>query len=198
MNSSSSSNVIGGLVGAMALIGGKTGDADNVGLISDSYAYTSITSKGNGNYIGGLLGGANYITSDLSPRALNLVKKSYAIGSISSTDTNSTIGGLIGINIGDTVQSSYSSVKLTFDKTSTVGGLIGENRQNTVYASDFWDTSLNLGLNAVGKGNQGGATGLSTTQIRTLMTWPLNSILSGVQSPDLYASFNPLNLAPLK
>jgi filamentous hemagglutinin family protein len=161
----------GAVSGARYVVGGLVGQSS--GTVSESYATGNVSGTGNG--VGGLVGQNNgtvtnsYATGgtiggDLEVGGLvgqnqGSVIDSYTTGSVKGVGD---VGGLVGYNVGahSAIGTSYSVGKVSGSTGSTVGGLVGANTGNI--AESYWDVTT-----SGQSGTLGGATGLTTAQMRT-------------------------------
>jgi len=111
-----STNVVGGLVGAMSSV-----NAPSDSTVSNSYATGNVT--GSLDTVGGLIG---YMGGTVS--------KSYATGNV--TAPGGRIGGLAGHN-GSHINGSYATGAVTSANGSELGGLIGRNDIGAVVDSSY-------------------------------------------------------------
>jgi len=158
-------------------VGGIVGRNENSSTISTSYSTGSVSGSTD---IGGLAG-YNYAAA---------VSNSYSMVIVSGYNI---VGGLVGFNDnGSTISNSYStgSVSGTFN----VGGLVGFS--NATISTSFWDVETD-GIVGNGSGdNNYGATGKTTTEMKTLSTfdgWDFTTIwqMIGTNYPDLQLNSNP-------
>ena len=133
-------------IGKMNIIGGLT--ALNYRSIKNCYSTANITSEGEANYIGDLVGW-NYDKNSFHGE----IQDCYTTGNISASGKENYIGGIAGYNPGK-VTNCYATGKVEAIKTDGdeghVGGITGNN---------LGSTSNCLALNTVGVINYTASTG---------------------------------------
>ncbi|MDT3721878.1 GLUG motif-containing protein, partial [Pseudomonas oryzihabitans] len=159
-----------GSVSGTSYVGGLVGY--NRGTISNAYATGSVSGT---SYVGGLVGFNN----------LGTIISAYATGSVSGRDF---AGGLVGVNSQGTINNAYATGSVS--GSSYVGGLIGANTGSVSNAS--WDVDSTGQANAIGNGNGGSVTSLTSvgsgnrynhSSYGNLGTW---SLLAGTS--DVYVA----------
>ena len=119
----------------------------NNGEISNSYSTGNVTGD---ESVGGLVGGNRN-----NARIVN----SYATGSVSGDDE---VGGLVGRNWPNgVIETSFASGTVSGDDET--GGFIGWNQASL--DSCYWDNQSTNQGSGVGRGNQNGLTGLTTSEM---------------------------------
>ena len=103
-----------------------------------------------GNYVGGLVGSAN--------RASDTIARSYATGNVTGA---SYVGGLVGYNWDVNIDSSYATGNVT-GTGNFVGGLVGYNGGSSSYAGGSISNSYASG-NVSGSHDVGGLVGYNAT-----------------------------------
>jgi len=135
----------GGLVGSVNLI--LPADIEtNVSTIINSFAIGAVSTSGNNDYVGGLIGISYHMT----------LNDSFATGTVSNADR--FVGGLIG-DANNTSLINRSFAANTVTGTTDVGGLIGYSKDAEYVDNDFTSDSNTPALPGVGN-DDGGNTGL--------------------------------------
>ncbi len=162
-----------GAVTGGTYVGGLIGMNLNYGRITA--CYSTGTTDGGGNCVGGLIGcNSGDVIDCYSTDTVNgaiqvggLVGYNYDGGSISNCYSTgaingySGVGGLVGWNYGAGISNCYSTSAVSGD--SNVGGLVGDG--NGVTTVSFWD------VNTSGQTTSAGGEGKTTTEMQTLSTF---------------------------
>ena len=136
-----------GSVNGMINLGGLVG-LNQSGTVSNSYSTVNVS--GSANYIGGLIGRNEYLST---------ISNCYSTGSVSGTEL---VGGLLGYNHYGTVSYSYSTGSVS--ESSFSGGLVGDSTGGTVSYS-FWNTTTS------GWTTSAGGIGKTTAEMKTQSTF---------------------------
>jgi hypothetical protein len=136
-------------------LGGLAGR--NQGLIHESCATGDIGAEGY-KVVGGLVGKNDY---------QGTITECYATGNVTVFTTSA--GGLVGSNSG-TIQSSYSTGKVSSISSSNIGGFVGSYNAlpDARISSCFWD------VNTSGQSSSAGGSGVvgkTTAEMKTLATF---------------------------
>ena len=126
---------VGGLVGA------------NTGTITASRAAATVLGTAN---VGGLAGGNT-----------GTIRAAYARGDVAADDVGA--GGLVGRNFEGTIEETYATGAVS--ASDNAGGLVGENLEDRVLTDSHWDVQTTDQSDAIGDGDDGAATGLSTSEM---------------------------------
>ncbi|MDG6221163.1 MAG: GLUG motif-containing protein, partial [Candidatus Thermoplasmatota archaeon] len=170
----------------------STGDVDGTGnqvggLVG--YAYKSNITR---SYATGYITGVQRLGGILGSQEYGNISNSYSTGNVQGTGND--VGGFIGHNIQGNVYNSYSTGNATGDwyvggfigttngavqnSYSTgsatgsmyVGGFVGYNNANLI-TNCFWDTIASGTMTGIGGGTNSGATGKTTTEMKTQSTF---------------------------
>ncbi|MDD4938792.1 MAG: filamentous hemagglutinin N-terminal domain-containing protein [Candidatus Omnitrophica bacterium] len=150
--------------GASSYLGGMAGN--NMGVITHSYVHGSITGTSS-LYVGGLAG-----------YNAGTIESSYNTGTVTGI-SSAAIGGLVGFNSGP-VRNSYTYASVSAD-AGDFGGFAGNDSWGS-YSNNFWDSTVNPGLDDTGAdGDIAGVTGLTTAELKTPSTfinsgWNINAM----------------------
>jgi hypothetical protein len=152
--------------------------------ISNCYSTGSVSGS---NYIGGLIGDCN----------TNTITNCYSTCSVNGS---SNAGGFVGYEYYGTISYCYSTGSISGG--SYLGGLVGVN-YGTV-SNSFWDTQTSGTNTGISYGNLSGATGESTSNMKTAATflnagWDANIwyMDSGVNNGYPYLSWQNPSGTPL-
>lgn len=140
-----------GRVSGNSHVGGLVGFNRNEGTVQKSYSEVNVTGLSQSVRTAGLVG-------------LNrgMVRNTYATGSVSGA---SHAAGRVGWNDkSGTVENSYAAGRVTGEFAA--GGLVGW--QTATVTRSYWDTQATGQSQGAGQGDAGGATGLTTAEMRAL------------------------------
>jgi uncharacterized protein (TIGR02145 family) len=117
---------------------GLFGIVDNMTTVIENVGLVGVNIRG-GNYVGGLIGYSENVSS---------VEGNYTTGAVHGTGAAGSVGGLIGRNMDSSVSNCYSNVTVTSVDNGGTGGLIGNTQGGSVsnsYATGNVQATNNVG-----------------------------------------------------
>ena len=129
-----SHNNVSGYDNVGGLIGKSDYSSNNTQFLSNSYSDGTVT--GTSNYVGGLVGYANYLN----------INNAYSTNTVTGKDY---VGGLVGYYQNATITNTYALGKVNGNVSNNVGGLIG-SASNATFNSSYYSSEVSGVIRSAG------------------------------------------------